>query len=160
MVPPMGIRERFADWIMAPLMRLVSGAPFESPQRTHFWNNIKLSRGDTRHLKESLMVHTPGSRKAIRKGLLRFHIPVLSGWKEYVVIKPTSHNGYWYIGWTTPAVTGISRIKVRGEVRVLRGPGDALFFGLSVNTFEQVCLGDIAEGRIGDRGKYSRTLLL
>lgn len=160
-IPPMGIRARLGDWVMAPFMRLVSGAPRELPQRTHRWNNIKLSQYDVAHLNESLMVHSSRVRGAIAKGIVRFHLPICGGWRKYIVIKPTSHNGDWHVGWITPEVIGISRITIRGEVRVLRGGGDALFFGISANdTSEQICIQDIGEGRIGDGGKYSQTLLL
>lgn len=159
-VPPLGWVAKLADTAMIPLMYLLSGTLRESPQCTHKWNNLKISNGMLDKFDKNLMVHanlSPNSMKS-HYGFL-FHVPILGGWREYVVIEPIV-NENWYIGWISGLVGGVSRINLFGPTRVLRGPSDTLFFGINAETGEQLPLRQIGSGCTGDRGQFSRIRLL
>lgn len=88
-----------------------------------------------------------------------FHIPLFGGWKNYVVLQPADSDQGWHIGWLAHDVAGVSRIKVRGPVRLLLGSGNVSFFGVNTEG-EQIKLCKIAQGRIGDGSTYAKTPLL
>ncbi|MCI5108263.1 MAG: hypothetical protein MRY49_00250 [Candidatus Pacebacteria bacterium] len=154
-IKPLGFFARVADILMIPVMYLVSGTFRESPQKTHFWNNTKLRKEDTRYLSEEMMICSSGqSQEKARRGIL-FHLPILGGWRRYVVIRPTDRDvNSWYIGWKCRDLIGVSRIPVKGPVRVLCGPDETLFFGVKRDG-TQVGLSRITYGNIGEFSKYS-----
>lgn len=88
-----------------------------------------------------------------------FHLPILGGWKNYVVLEPYCKAQEWHIGWISEDVSGISRIKVRGPARLLLGPCNVSFFGINTDGY-QIAIQKVGEGQIGDRGKYAQTPLL
>ncbi|USN88839.1 MAG: hypothetical protein H6780_00225 [Candidatus Nomurabacteria bacterium] len=161
-VQPLGWLERIADVLMLPIMYIISGTFRETPQQTHRWNNTKLKSGQVAHLKDDMQVFCEGNKSAGARFWLKmpfFHIPLLGGWKDYVVLQPTHVDQEWHIGWLAHDVAGVSRIKVRGPVRLLLGPGDVSFFGVN-SEGDQLKLQEISRGRIGDGGEYSKTPLL
>lgn len=128
----------------------------ESPQLTHFWNNMKLPRNTADHLDFSLMVHVNGDPEAIpRRGFwdFRFH---LGGWPNYVVLAPEQPMDEWYVGWITSQGVGISQIPISRYVRMLRGPDNISFFGVRVSNHEQVGIRQVAEGTLGHSGPHAR----
>ena len=155
-IPPLGWKARLADICMIPIMWLLSGAPFERPQRTHFWNNCKLNPQRFMELShEMTMFVTNGDEDAIPQGWFRFHLPLIGGWRKYIVIEPKAANtDTWRIGWCVandndiPVLLGISQINLRGPVRVLRGKNKACFFGISEEG-RQIPLSSIRVGVIG-----------
>ncbi len=158
-VPPLGWLGRSADLLMIPLMYLVQ-ASLEAPQRTHVWNNLKLRTPEDRaKLDTSRMckVLGDGSAAAPWLGMVPvFHIPLLGGWRRYVVLEPVSRDvSEWVPGWVSPDVVGVSRLYLKGPVRLLRGPSDALFFGID-QSGRQIELRIVGFGRIGDGGPFAR----
>ncbi len=160
-IPPLGWTAKLADICMVPIMWLLSGAPLERPQRTHFWNNCKF---DPQHFEELhpfiKMVYTDGDPATISQGWFRFHLPLFGGWRKYIVIEPKAANtDKWRIGWCVadesniPVLLGISRIELRGSVRVLRGKRNTLFFGISEEGW-QVPLTCVGTGVIGKGGPF------
>lgn len=161
-VQPLGWLERFADVLMFPIMYIISGTFNEAPQQTHRWNNTKLKSEQIAHLRDDMKVFCEGIKSAGVRFWLKmpfFHIPLLGGWKDYVVLQPVDPTREWHVGWIADDVAGVSRIKVRGPVRLLLGPGDVSFFGVN-SEGDQIQLHEISRGRIGDGGKYSKTPLL
>lgn len=163
------------DAVMLPFMYLVawrwSRLPhFEHPQRTHFWNNKKLSAQEAERLDLRLVANVEGDPKAFHTRWVCtgwekiwvpiFHMPLIGGWREYVVIEAVDHTGPWYIGWIAPDVAGVTRIRrglwreVRGAMRVLRGPDDVFFFGIDADSGEQINVRVIGSGRVGHGGPY------
>ena len=162
-VQPLGWLARIADILMVPLMYLMAGPLNEVPQRTHRWNNTKLSAEIIKDLSDSYVIYCKGDDRAVgRNGLLdlRFHLPIIGGWKQYVVLCPFDANQDWYIGWRSTIDAGVSRIKLRGPVRMLLGPGDVTFFGLNAETSEQINIKETGRGCVGDKGPYSQIPLL
>ena len=159
-VPPLGWLARLGDILMIPLMYVVSGTFREIPQQTHRWNNQKLSFSEVEALDRSSMVSfssvkgTSDSHHGIR-----FHLPILGGWKDYAVLQPT-HDEEWHIGWITRDVIGVSRIRLSGPVRMLLGPGEVTFFGIDARSEEQVSIQKAGVGRIGHGGPYAKLPLL
>ena len=143
-------------------MYVVSGTLRETPQQTHRWNNVTLHRQQLDHLQTELAVACPGVPTTTDRfwlGLPVFHLPIFGGWKEYVVLSPSTAEQAWHVGWIAGDTAGLSQITVRGPVRMLRGPGAVTFFGVTpagVQTPIQM----IATGRIGDQGPYAASPLL
>lgn len=142
-------------------MRWAMGDWAESPQRTHWWNNRRLTAAEVAQLNQTLMAKVRGDKTAVKRYFLRFfplfHIPRLGGWRRYAVLVPEDDEVPWRVGWVAPDVAGISQIPVVGLVRVLRGPGDTKFFGVDQNG-EQVQLYCIALAELGDP-RYRHLLL-
>lgn len=161
-VKPLGPCAQMADVATVPLMLCLSGA-LERPQGTHFWNNTKLQPEDIAYLDPEGMVHCPGNPNAGRQtflGIPIFHIPILGGWRDYVVLEPaTPPDGGWHVGWSSGGAVGVSRIRLQGRVRMLLGPGEVSFFGVTAEG-DQVPLQQIDTGRIGDGGQYKNEPLL
>ncbi len=160
-IRPLGFWGKLADIMMMPLMYLLSGC-LERPQQTHFWNNQKLVRADAVTLNPLLAVRCIGDPNAANRTLLGipiFHMPILGGWKKYTVLEPVSLKEPWHVGWIAGDVVGVSRIIIRGKVRMLIGPGEVEFFGITP-IGEQLAICQCGEGYIGDNGPYSKVPLL
>ncbi len=160
-VPNLSWAARLADILIVPFMYLLSGTT-ESPQRTHRWNQVRLRHDQVNYLLSEKMVFCKGVESSVRFHKLRFHIPILGGWRDYVVIQPEESVGGWHIGWTTADAVGVSRIVLHGPVRMLLGPGDVLFFGIRSESDNQIqiLIRKIGSGRVGDRGPYRKVPLL
>jgi hypothetical protein len=158
-----GFLGEILDLILVPLMYLVSGTIFESPQRTHGWNSTRLKLMYVSWLDQSLGVHCLGDRSASNRWLLGviplFHIPILGGWRNYIALKPESYTGDWHVVWAGSDVFGMSLLKIRGTIRMLRGPHDTDFFGVNVHG-EQIKLVVAGYGTIGKRGAFRHCPLL
>ncbi len=150
---------KLADILMIPIMYLVSGS-IETPQRTHFWNNIQLNKSQIENFDPGKMVQYGATADAVKKGMVLFHIPIFGGWKDYVVIEPENFNGSWHVGWVTEGYAGISQIEIKGHVRMLLGDNDVSFFGMSSLDNTQIKIQKISEGKIGDGGQYKKVPLL
>src|SRR3989344_2294378 len=132
-VPSLGWPARLADKLMIPVMYLVSGTLNEKPQKTHRWNNKKLTKAEVGSLNQEEMAHCRGVSYANKRHLLRFHIPIFGGWQSYVVLEPEHPQG-WHVGWIPQdTAAGVSRIQLSGPVRLLLGPDEVSFFGISAS---------------------------
>ena len=157
-VKPLGRLACLCDQFLEPVMRLLSGAPNEAPQQTHRWNNHHLRTEDVAHLRREMMVHHDGIPGEISVYPL-FHIPVLGGWRNYVVLAPFKEQKEWHVGWVAGRFAGVSRISLRGQVRMLIGPGPVSFFGVNAEG-DQVQIRQIGTGRIGEGGPFINEPLL
>lgn len=157
---------RFLDTLLDPFMRLMSSAPGEIAQQTHVWNLRAITPDELAGLADDLMLTVIGSHtgpiKTYRGGL--FHLPVLGGWKDYVVIEPDAYVGEWRIGFLRDdeyeKSSYISLIPLRGPVRMLKAPEgiSVRFVGVDAQG-AQIRLRRVDEGRVGD-GKFPNTRLL
>jgi hypothetical protein len=161
-VPPLGWLARLADWLMVPLMYLLSGTFKEVPQGGHRWNNLRLSRAVVENLDQAAMVHCPGiNDKTFRsRWLFLFHIPILGGWRNYVVLEPENPECVWHVGYIADDIVGVSRVRLLGRVRMLVGPGDVAFYGIDAETYQQIALKNVGKGRIGAGGEFAKEKLL
>jgi len=161
-IPSLRWWEKVLDVLFVPLMYLVSGTFKETPQRTHRWNNMKLRVADVRYFDQKEMIYVPGVKATSRwLGMMPlFHLPILGGWRKYIVLQPTEDQIHpWHIGWIAGDVVGVSRIPLRGPVRVLRGPGDVRFFACTKEG-EQIDFVLTGTGTIGEGGEYKKVPLL
>jgi hypothetical protein len=160
---PEGLIGYMADMAMVPIMYLLSGT-LESPQRTHRWNNTRLKSDAVAHLDRAQMVHCERIPNAMRRINPFFHLPILGGWPDYVVVEPEygwNRRLRWHVGWVAnDGAAGVSRIPIVGPVRMLVGPGDVDFFGILAGHGIQVVLCLIGTGRIGEGGQWAQTPLL
>lgn len=156
-VPKLGSIARVADALVLPIMRLpIITHPGESPQLTHFWNNIRVPRSSTDHLDTRWMVKCKGDKNAQRRQYrldVRFH---LGGWCQYVVLKPFDTYDQWYVGWITPNSAGVSRIPITERVRMLIGPDDVQFFGVRRWDNKQIILGHVGNGKLGNGSDFKQ----
>ncbi len=154
--------EILLDYLMLPIMYILQWNFFETPQRTHFWNNTKLAILGTHALDSTSMISVPGDSTATQRWLGYvpiFHMPIFGGWKEYVVIAPHVDQDVWFVGWLVGDTAGISRVTLRSPVRLLLGSSPAHFFGLNEHG-EQIVIREIGRGTIGKRGQFSKYPLL
>ena len=162
-IKPLAVWERFLDKAMVPIMYCVSGTFSEHPQMTHHWNNHHLERESVSFLRARMMVNCKGRKnQKIRSntGIL-FHIPIIGGWKKYVVLEAIdSTTEKYHVGWINEQVCGVSRIPVKGRVRLLVGPCDVQFFGIDPITGQQVALQKVGQGIIGRGGPHCQLPLL
>jgi hypothetical protein len=158
-VRPLGLFARLADFLMIPVMYILSGT-LETPQKTHLWNNIKLKVTDVQHLNQEQMLHCKGVKGAMQRINPISHLQIIGGWRNYVVLQPVAHEEAWYAGWITKDAVGVSQILLHGPVRLLLGPTDVSFFGISLKTNTQITIQKVSEGRIGEGGQYTKTPLL
>ncbi|HLP43765.1 MAG TPA: hypothetical protein VK145_00615 [Candidatus Nanoarchaeia archaeon] len=161
-VRPLGRIAKLADRVMVPLMYLAAGTRKEAPQQTHFWNNHKLTYGAIRGLNQEMVVNCNGIKGEADVPALFAHIPILGGWRNYVVIAPVKNplETSWYIGWNTVRVKGVSRIPITGAVRVLLGPIHTSFFGINAADNQQIAIREVRRGKIGNKTEYSHIPLL
>lgn len=160
-VQPLGWLACTLDVLMVPIMCIISGTFREVPQQTHAWNNTKLKPEQVQHLKIEMKVYCGGIKSVKERWwskLPLFHIPIFGGWKDYVVLRPTDDQ-VWHIGWVAHDVIGVSRIAVKGPVRVLLGPEATSYFGLDAKG-KQIKLSELSRGQIGDGGTFKNTPLL
>lgn len=158
---PLSRLERIADTLMVPIMYVLAGTFKEAPQQTHRWNNKKLSRSNVQHLNTAHCVVNLGiPGEAIRwfGKVPRFHIPILGGWRKYLVLEPEV-NGVWHVGWICHDVIGVTRIELVGPVRLLLGPKPVTFFGVDAEGY-QIPLREIGSGIVGKGGLFSKVPLL
>lgn len=167
-ITPQGPLGRLADALMTPIMYLLSGTFYEAPQRTHVWNNQKLSPEQvTSWLIRNLAVSVGSNPRASKPkvlGILPYlHMPILGGWRDYVVLECLlSEEDYpWHVGWFVDGgVAGVSLVPLRGRfVRLLVGPAPTTFFALMPDG-EQVKLVQAGEGVIGHHGQFRDVPLL
>lgn len=158
-VPTMGWFAKLGDFLMIPLMYLLSGTFKERPQRTHHWNCIGLKQSNVDHLNPIEMFFCDGVKASPRR-IFFFHMPIFGGWKKYVVLRPKEMEN-WHIGWITDdkKIIGVSKIILSGSVRMLVGNKNVQFFGVN-ELGEQIEINKIGEGTIGDNGPHSQRPLL
>jgi len=152
---------KLADVALVPIMYLVAWSLVDAPQRTHFWNNTKLSPHNVENLALEMRLFFRGveARKPwLARFIPLFHMPIFGGWKEYVVLSPVRYNkepfeGEWYVGWITLDLIGVSRIPNYGPVRLLLGPAPVYFF--AVSEIGQLRLKKDGEGEIGKKCPFS-----
>jgi len=154
-IKPQGLLSRMGDYLMLPLMYVLQGNFRESPQRTHYWNNISLNATDLRALEDEQLVNVTEAVDASPRWkvfLPIFHIPIFGGWKHYVVIEPTVPQDCWFVGWIAGDLAGLSRIPLVGPVRVLRGATPVQFFGLNEHG-NQIAIQEVGRGIVGNAPK-------
>ncbi len=137
-------------------MRLISGAPSESPQETHNWHIQKL-QDFVPDPALAVVVQGKGTSPFKNAGGPLFHIPILGGWREYVVLEAV---GPWHVGWSVAGSATINKLPLEGPVRLLRGLDgwQVTFFALDT-AGNQIPITVVGEGRIGD-GQHADVRLL
>lgn len=161
-VVPLTWYERLGDLLMIPIMYLLSGTLWERPQQTHRWNWQTVSFADRKELNQAQCCSAAPDWQACARGSSpRFHLPLLGGWRRYVVLEP-SGTEEWHVGWVIlyTKESGLSRICLSGPVRMLLGPEPVNFFAVRASDGKQVPLRVIAMGRTGDRGPFCRVSFL
>lgn len=158
---PIRVFARISNVLAVPVMYLVSGTFREKPQKTHPWNRVILSPDEASRLDGEIMVHCEGVKAIPRHHWwsLMFHMPILGGWCNYVVLRPRDYEDKWHIGWSLPSETAVSQFLLTGPVRMLLGSEDVSFFGLAPEGV-QVSLDKIGDGVIGAGGPYKKIPLL
>lgn len=158
-IKPTGLAEWAADMIMAPIMYLVSGTIREKPQRTHPWNVCRMPQVLIGQIDRNKTVSFRGIQTAVQPHIARLHLPILGGWRHYEVLEPTGKQDVWRIGWIAAEQIKVSKVPLRGPVRVLLGPSPVSFFGVGSDG-SQIEIKRIGSGMIGRGGPYTKMQLL
>ena len=159
---PESLLQKIADALMLPLMYILQFNLREVPQRTHVWNNTKHANDSVRHLDPAAIISIEGDTDAVRRWLGPlpiFHMPIIGGWKQFIVLEPTVPQDEWYVGWLAGDTLGVSHIALRDKVRLLQGQGTAQFFGVNEHG-EQISLRLVGRGQVGKACEFSRIPLL
>lgn len=88
-----------------------------------------------------------------------FHIPVLGGWKHFVVLEPKVPQDKWFVGWIAGDTIGISQIELSHRVRLLKGPSGVFFFGVNEHG-DQISLQKAGEGVVRTKHNFTKVPLL
>lgn len=147
-IPAQRWYSKLGDRLMIPVMYLVQFPSLERPQVTHYWNNDTYPVAAIAHLNPAEFVSVSeevGATKRWWAILPIFHIPLLGGWKKFVVLEPKVVQDQWFVGWVAGDNIGISQIKLTDRVRLLRGPSSVFFFGINEHG-DQVTLQQVGEG--------------
>ncbi|MBI2621100.1 MAG: hypothetical protein HYW63_00445 [Candidatus Levybacteria bacterium] len=151
---------RVFDYLLFPLMWILCGFKLELPQETHRWHmrnypSIKVPKN-----KIVKITGDDPSRHSV-KGFPFYHIPLLGGWKKYIILEAKNYRKFWNVGW-------IVEFKDRDEVIYqiqgarIYSPFIKLLKGISDSDKTFFAVGDdgnfadikqIDEGVLGD-GKY------
>lgn len=154
---------RFLDFLMVPVMWAFSGFKLEFPQETHRWHMQNISCEQVRG--KSVAVMGDDKSKVGTKAPF-IHLPILGGWKNYVVLKAEGFSNHWFVGWKKEFINGrktvcqIQKLRIHSPyIKLLKGVADSkkYFFGLDEKG-EFIELKKIGEGILGD-GKF-RTVRL
>jgi len=151
-------------------MKLISTAPLERPQETHAWHAQKLTRDDLKSLDSKKYATVGGNEHSYFKtgsGAL-FHIPLIGGWRDYIVLEIQINISPWYVGWIIrdSDTRKILRSEVHKlplyekSVRLLTGTKErsVIFFGVDGNG-EQLPVRVVGKGRIGDGSIFGKVRL-
>jgi hypothetical protein len=112
-VKELPISASIADHTMWPLMFVLGGWRRDSVHETHCWHNQVIDKSE---INSSLSVVVTGDddRTGVKTNhvlpLPLFHIPILGGWRNYVVLQVQSDARYWHVGWIHRACTPGSRL--------------------------------------------------
>ncbi len=154
---------RLADRLMLPLMYLLQGTLKESPQRTHRWNNRKLTKLEVDLLERSLMFTCKGDATASRRSWNKiplFHMPIFGGWRRFVVLRPVEFCSNWHVGWIASDDTaGVSLVPIKDQIRVTLGTSSVSFFGINAKG-QQIQLEMVGAGTIGKADMFAKIPLL
>lgn len=147
------------DVLLWPIMWLSAGCRATSfrtgdIQNTHPWHCRRVDPG-LLDIDQLLRIDKPHA-KSIRRIKPFFHLPLLGGWREYVVVKSDAPR--YYIGWAIPARDGsqyriaqLNQLPLMTPVKMLRA-GDAPWVDLFAvdDQGRQLPLTLMDEGQLGD----------
>lgn len=162
-VKPQSSISKIADVLMIPVMYFLQGNVREIPQRTHLWNYQTLQASETGELNPAYSVTLDKDPSAIRQFIRLipiFHMPLLGGWKNFVVLQPLDPvHTYWNVGWMLGNLVQASRIPIRDKVRLLTPPSPVQFFAIAEDG-TQLPLHIVGQGSIGRAGEFAKIPLL
>ena len=156
---------RVLDYLMVPLMWVVSCAPFERPQESHLWHaqRLNLEAIDNIDVKSSITLRGNDTSKIINGSGLSFHVPLIGGWRNYIVLEVQPDISKWHIGWvvrnfTTGEIVRSELHKLpltKKRVRMLIGTPTRITMFFAVDTDgNQLPLKVTGRGSMGDGSKY------
>jgi len=155
---------------MFPLMKVISLAPFEKPQESHAWHAQKISETDIDTLDLSKCVQVEGYDSSYIKngaGPL-FHIPLIGGWENYVVLEAETNSKAWHVGWVVRDAETLEVLRseihklplFENKVRLLVGTKERIttFFAVDEEGV-QMLLRILGKGKMGDGSNYGKVRL-
>lgn len=157
---------RFLDLLLFPLMWILSGFKLELPQETHPWHMQEI---DEMQIPKDKLIEFIGNdnSKFSNKDKPFFHVPVLGGWRDYIVLEAENYGKYWRIGWilkyhnsNQKTDSQIQKLKIKSPyIKLLSGIDDSkkYFFAVSENgNFADLKI--VGSGTLGD-GKFRNVRL-
>ncbi|TSC85646.1 MAG: hypothetical protein G01um10148_1032 [Parcubacteria group bacterium Gr01-1014_8] len=157
------------DYAMSPFMRLMSMALFERPQESHAWHAQKFNDDEIASIDLKKCVVIEGDdASSIKSGAgPLFHIPLIGGWRNYVVLEVEPDIDTWHVGWIVRDTNTMDILRAElhklplyeRRVRMLVGPEGRKTTFCAFNPQGQVRLTNIGKGRIGDGSSYAKIRL-
>lgn len=157
-LPEINVWARMAGavlYIILVVLHVLCGKRYEKPQRTYWWSQIAYE--GKLDVEEMVFVLGDADSKISYLGKIFPNIPILGGWKRYVVLSVGTSSIDWCVGWRSSGVTELILTRQKGEVRMLIGPGDVEFFAINLHTGAQINLKKIADGTFGKNVYHQRT---
>lgn len=141
-------------------MFVAGGCKLDSIQETHRWHCQKINPILIDHNLSVIVEGTDNSKYTNRIFPVPiFHIPILGGWKNYIVLKAESNRSEWHIGWVHLRYSegfiprhSVHKLKLTNDkIRMLSLPKGhiTVFFAVSQEG-SQIPLTKIGEGFLGD----------
>lgn len=159
-VDPLNLLWRILDLLMIPLMYLISGTLRERPQESHVWHGQNLNPDLIDSINPQYTVTVQGDEPPHRlHGGIAFHVPILGGWKNYVVLEVQDEFKKWHIGWIIRQRKDDTIVRFQlhklpifdSRIRLLSGTNAYTITFFSVDeSGRQLPLREVGKGHIGD----------
>lgn len=137
---PVKKHEQILDAVLYPMMWIGANFGQDSIQHTHPWHTRKLTDLEVEYINPELNLYIEGSEQVntLNKRNPLFHLPLLGGWKNYVVIENPLYNEEliipWHIGWIYNNQAEIHKLPIQSaHIKMLTGPmgHTTTFFAIS-----------------------------
>lgn len=158
---------RLLDYLMIPIMWILSGFKNDSPQETHHWHMQEI---DPNLVPDKVGIAVMGDDKSKFKGRSPIglnHMPIFGGWTNYVILQANGIAGHWHVGWKVKFlakgkkdICEIHKLKIYDDkIKVFKGINDSkkIFFGLD-EAGKFIPLKIVGKGTLGD-GKFNKVRL-
>ena len=150
---------RILDYLLAPIMWMLSGFVSDKPQESHVWHmqNFNCSLvSDTK----GILILGDDTLKFTHSTFILTHTPILGGWKKYVIFETGDFKKFWHIGWKVyynnrkkQPLCQIQKLNIYAKrAKLLVGKNDSkkIFFGVN-ETGEIIPLKIVGKGTLGDK---------
>lgn len=159
-VPAPSIWIRIGDVLMIPIMWLLAGFHPHKIQETHRWHTWRHLTSNDIDKKKALLLKKKDGTGVSKRLWFWFHVPILGGWKKYIVVGPKKNVASFRIGWAIENNGTFEEIAIHklpiynNAVRLLYGPSNntVVFFAIDAEG-KQIDITQKGSGTLGDN-KY------
>lgn len=144
---------RVLDYVMMPLMFILSWFKKDSIQETHIWHCENISP-DLINADKASQLYTDSQTWVKGSWLGLIHMPFIWGWKDYIVISNLEYDSYWFVGWKVQKywICKIHKLPIfTNKIKLLIWPwwDDVIYFWFNKN-WKQISVEIIDKWVVGD----------